>query len=133
MMWDRYSHRSYQLEHIDTGNYTAAEYEEFIIELQRVNRWLGDAAALRTSLLAEAKRKGLQDFSVLDVDAGSGALLRVAAEWAVRERRNVQLVGLELNPRSARAIKEMSTAFSNISSARGDALLLPFRDNSFDF
>lgn len=132
-MWDRYSQRSYQLEHIDTGDYTAEEYEEFIIELQRVNRWLGDAAALRASLLAEAKRKDLQQFSVLDVGAGSGALLRVAAKWAVREGRDVKLVGLELNPRSARAIKEMSSAFSNISPARGDALMLPFGTDSFDF
>ena len=35
-MLSRFKQRSYDLEHIDTGNYTADEYEGCIIELQRV-------------------------------------------------------------------------------------------------
>jgi hypothetical protein len=32
---------------LDKGDYTAEEYEGCISELQLVNRWLGDASALR--------------------------------------------------------------------------------------
>ena len=46
-MFDRFRHRSYQLEHLDKGDYTPEEYEGCIVELQRVNEWLGDASALR--------------------------------------------------------------------------------------
>ena len=51
MMFDRFRQRSYELENIDKGTYTPAEYEGCIVELQRVNTWLGDAKALRGSLL----------------------------------------------------------------------------------
>jgi hypothetical protein len=46
-MFTKFKQRSCELEHIDTGNYTAEEYEGCIVELQRVNRWLGDSQILR--------------------------------------------------------------------------------------
>jgi len=71
-----------------------------------VNEWLGDAKVLRESLFAEIERAGLQSFSVLDVGAGSGELLRVTAKWARETKRAATLVGLELNERSAASILE---------------------------
>jgi ubiquinone/menaquinone biosynthesis C-methylase UbiE len=132
-MFDRFKERSYELEHLDKGDYSPEEYEGCIVELQRVNKYLGDASALRRSLLAEIERAGLQSFSVLDVGAGSGELLRVAARWANRTGREARLVGLELNARSSLAILEESKEFSSISAVRGDALRLPFDDGSFDY
>src|SRR5207245_5876568 len=99
-MFDRFRHRSYQLEHLDKGTYTPEEYEGCIVELQRVNEWLGDAKALRGSLLKEIETQGLESFSVLDVGAGSGELLRVTAQWARATNRTDRLVGLELNERA---------------------------------
>jgi SAM-dependent methyltransferase len=132
-MFDRFRHRSYELEHLDKGDYTPEEYEGCMVELRRVNRFLGDASALRHSLLAEIEREGLKSFSVLDVGSGSGELLRVAAGWALRTRRRALLVGLELNARSAKATLEESQGFASISSVRGDALRLPFSDERFDY
>jgi ubiquinone/menaquinone biosynthesis C-methylase UbiE len=125
--------RSLELEHIDTGAYTAEEYEGCIVELQRVNRWLGDSRALRRSLLAEIEQTGASAFSVLDVGAGSGELLRVTAAWAKRRQYSANLVGLELNARSAVAIRDESLAFPSIKASRGDALRLPFADSVFDY
>jgi SAM-dependent methyltransferase len=125
--------RSYELEHIDKGDYTPEEYEGGLAELRLVNRILGDASALRRTLLKEIERAGLQSFSILDVGAGSGELLRVAAGWARRGGREARLVGLELNARSAQAIIEESRAFPSIRSVRGDALRLPFDDGRFDY
>lgn len=132
-MFDRFRQRSYELEHLDKGDYTASEYEGCIVELQRVNRYLGDASALRRSVLALIEREGQARFSLLDVGAGSGELLRVAARWAQTSGRPAQLVGLELNERSTRAILEESKDFSSISAVRGDALRLPFADDEFDY
>ncbi len=132
-MFSRFRQRSHKLEHIDIGDYTPEEYEGAIVELQRVNNWLGDARALRRSLLAEIKGSGLKDFIVLDVGAGSGELLRVTGAWARENNRRASLVGLELNERSATSIIELSTGFGEIQAIRGDALRLPFSDNSFDF
>src|SRR5713226_4774924 len=132
-MFERFKTRSYELENIDKGTYTPEEYEGSLVELRRVNRFLGDASALRGSLLKEIERAGLRSFSVLDVGAGSGELLRVAAKWARETDRRASLIGLELNQRSATAILEKSREFPEISSVQGDGFALPFSDNSVDY
>lgn len=125
--------RSYDLEIIDTGEYTPAEYEDFLRDIRWINRWLGDTAALKQTLLREIERENLRKFSVLDVGAGSGELLRVIARFARKTNRQTALSGLELNARSARANLEESKNFKEISSIRGDAFHLPFADDTFDY
>jgi ubiquinone/menaquinone biosynthesis C-methylase UbiE len=132
-MFDRFKRRSYEPEHIDTGNYTAAEYEDCIGELQLVNRWMGDAHTLKGTLFREVAAQRLKEFSLLDVGAGSGELLRVTATWARETERRMRAVGLELNERSASAILQESREFPEITSVRGDALALPFGNDDFDY
>jgi SAM-dependent methyltransferase len=132
-MLELFRERSYELEHLDTGEYTAAEYEGMLVELRRINRWLGDANALRHSLLRAVEGSKSQSFSVLDVGAGSGELLRVIAEWARTAGRRSQLLGLELNARSTRAIIEESAKFPTISAVRGNVFNLPFADATFSY
>lgn len=125
--------RSDELEFIDTGDYTPAEYEGCLVELRRVNRWLGDERALKNSLLREVERENLKEFSVLDVGAGSGELLRVIAGFARGQKRKAKLFGLDFNQFSARAIRAESKDFGEIHAVRADALKLPFADNTFDY
>jgi|ERR1041384_104179 SAM-dependent methyltransferase len=132
-MFSRFRQRSYELEHLDKGDYTPEEYEGCLVELRWINEWLGDARALKRSLLAWIERAGLREFSVLDVGAGSGELLRVIASAARERDWRVRLVGLELNERSTRAILEESQEFAEIAAVRGDAFHLPFNDGAFDF
>ena len=132
-MFEKFRQRSLEPENLDTGSYTPEEYEGCLVELRRVNEWLGDANALRDSLFKEIARRELQTFSVLDVGAGSGELLRVTAKWARETNRQASLVGLELNERSAQAILDESTDFREISSIRANGFQLPFGDDSFDY
>lgn len=132
-MFDQFRQRSLELEHLDKGDYTPEEYEGCIVELQRVNHWLGDAGALRDSLLQEIDKGNLRCFSVVDVGAGSGELLQLIAEWARKSDRKAQLAGVELNARSAQAIAERATSFPELTSIRADAFSLPFADNEFDY
>ena len=132
-MFSQFRQRSSELEHLDKGDYTAEEYEGCIVELQLVNRWLGDATALRDSLLKQIEKLDLRSFSVVDVGAGSGELLQVIAGWSRKTNRHARLAGVELNARSASAITERSTAYPEIDAVRGDAFQLPFRNKQFDY
>ncbi|MEP7214199.1 MAG: methyltransferase domain-containing protein [Acidobacteriota bacterium] len=132
-MFSKFKNRSHELERIDTGDYTPAEYERFLGEIAFINRFLGDARALKKTLLREVEAADLYDFSVLDVGAGSGELLRQIDAFAACTGRKASLAGLDLNDISAAAIKRDCSAFPNISTIRGDALKLPLADNSFDY
>ena len=132
-MLEKFRQRSHELENIDKGTYTPEEYEGCLVELRRVNEWLGDVKVLRESLFAAIERAGLSSFSVLDVGAGSGELLRTTAKWARETNRAASLTGLELNERSAQAILEESGDFPEISSVQADGLVLPFPNRSFDY
>ena len=132
-MFEQFRQRSYELERIDTGNYTPEEYEGCMVELRRVNRWLGDASALRRSVLPEIGRDDARGFSLLDVGAGTGELLRETARWARERKLKARLVGLELNERAARGIIEESREFDEIVAVRGDALRLSFGEGAFDY
>jgi ubiquinone/menaquinone biosynthesis C-methylase UbiE len=125
--------RSLKLERIDTGDYTPEEYDRFLHDIRLVNRFAGDNRALKKTLLREVRREKLKEFSVLDVGAGSGELLRMIAKFARKNESEAALFGLELNARSARSILEESKDFGEIRSVRGTALDLPFADKSFDY
>ncbi len=125
--------RSTKLERIDTGDYTAEEYDRFLYDIRLVNRFAGDNWALRKTLLSEVINEDLKEFSVLDVGAGSGELLRTIVDSARKENRKVRLFGLELNKRSAESILQESKDYSEIQAVRADALRLPFATNSFDY
>ena len=132
-MFEKFRHRSLEPENLDKGTYTPEEYEGCLIEMRRVNEWLGDAKALHDSLLEKIERADLRSFSVLDVGAGSGELLRVAAKWARETNRAGFFTGLELQERSAQSILDESTDYPEIASVRGDGFQLPFGDGSFDY
>ncbi len=136
-MWlvvlEKFRYRSLEPENLDKGSYTREEYEGCLVELRRVNAWLGDTNALRDSLLREIEHANLRSFSVLDVGAGSGELLRVAAKWARETDRVGFFAGLELNERSAQSILDESKDYSEIASVRGNGFKLPFADGSFDY
>ena len=125
--------RSKELERIDTGDYTAAEYDRFLKEIAFINRFLGDRRALKRSLFAEVERRQLTEFSLLDVGCGSGELLRYAAEFARAKGIKARLAGLDLNPLSASVSAAGTREFSEIAVTQGDAFRLPFADGAFDF
>ena len=125
--------RSYQLERIDTGDYTTEEYQRFLHDIRLVNRFAGDTWALQKTLLREIENKDLQEFSVLDVGAGSGELLREITKFARKTKRKGKFYGLELNEISANSIVAESKDFSEINAIRGNALQLPFADKTFDY
>ncbi len=133
-MFPSFDRRSLELEHLDKGDYTPAEYEGCLVELRRINRFLGDASALRRTLLNGKTSSRGEPFSVLDVGAGSGELLRViATHLRDQGKKSRLLVGLDFNRRSAASILEESREHEEIASLRGDALRLPFADGAFDY
>ena len=122
--------RSLQLERIDTGDYTPAEYERFLREIRFINRATGDLRTLKKTLFRAIEKRGPSEFSVLDVGAGSGEMLAFIRDFALRTGRKARLAGLDLNEISAASIKAEG---NGINAVLGDALRMPFANDSFDY
>ncbi len=125
-MFDRFKHRSYELERLDTGDYTAGEYEKWHREMWYIHRIFGEFRAMRRSVFKAIEASGKSSVSVLDVGAGAGELLCELGKWT--SGRNAFLVGAEINAEAASGIRE-----AKINAVQCDALLLPFEDGSFDY
>ena len=125
-MFERFKHRSRELERLDTGDYTAEEYERWQREMKYIHAIFGEQRALKGTLLRDIESDGANQFSVLDVGAGSGGLLREFDKWTAG--RTTFLVGAELDGIAATSINDGA-----INGIQCDALKLPFADNCFDY
>ncbi|MEO7658969.1 MAG: methyltransferase domain-containing protein [Pyrinomonadaceae bacterium] len=124
-MFAKFRKRSHKLERLDTGDYTAAEYDRWQYEMRFIHRIFGEGRALRKALLPEIMSSGEETISLLDIGAGSGELLRMVENW-LPNRRKV-LIGADLNVRAVRTMR-----LAGIKTLRCDAFRLPFADDSFD-
>ena len=125
-MFDRFKKRSIELERLDTGDYTPAEYRRWQWEMRFVHRLFGEMRALRNTLFRDLKASGEERVSILDVGAGSGELLRLAGKELNGKR--AFLAGAELNADAAKSIRD-----KGLVSLRTDAMKLPFADDAFDY
>jgi ubiquinone/menaquinone biosynthesis C-methylase UbiE len=128
-MFERFARRSHKLERLDTGDYTPEEYAKWLEEAKLINRWLGDARALRLTLAEEGWLGEAEYISILDVGAGSGELLKSAKEYLGRKR--MFLVGAEMSFDAARSIAARADEFG-VTAVQCNGLSLPFADEAFD-
>ena len=103
---------------MDADDLPAATYAAVVADLAKVNvvtmaarptlAFLARAADSRTSL------------RVLDVGFGDGDMLRRIAHWAAKRRLEAELVGVDLNPRSAPAAQAHTPSDLAIRYVTGD-------------
>ena len=124
-MFPNFSQRSHQLERLDTGDYTPAEYRRWQREMYFIHRIFGESHALRRTLFRDLERTD-GPVSILDVGAGSGELLRQLRKWA--NGRETFLAGVEINREATLSIRS-----AGVSAVQCNAMQLPFEDKSFDF
>ncbi|MEQ1644882.1 MAG: methyltransferase domain-containing protein [Pyrinomonadaceae bacterium] len=125
-MFPDLTHRSLELERLDTGDYTEAEYALWQREMYYINRFLGDTRCLNLAIRETLRETQNESISILDVGAGSGDLLEAAREML--KNASSLLVGVDIN----RSSVETVTARPGIEAVQSDALTLPFADSGFD-
>lgn len=88
---------------MDADDLPADVYAAVVADLARVNV-VTMAARPTLRFLARAAR-GTDRLRILDVGFGDGDMLRRIARWAAKRRLPVELVGVDLNPRSEAAAR----------------------------
>ncbi len=86
---------------MDAADLDGATYARVLTDLARVNA----LTLARRPTLGFLKRlpRYSQPLRILDVGFGDGDMLRAIAYWALRNNRAVELIGVDLNPKSAPA------------------------------
>jgi len=108
---------------LDSDACSPREVELAMQDLDRVNRWFGGVRTSQASIERVAQVTGSRRFSLLEIAAGSGEVPRIATRNLARRGITVEVTLLDRAqshlPRGGRALV-------------GDALALPFPDQSFD-
>lgn len=111
---------------LDSDAATPAEVQQTLADLRRINRWFGGISTTRRMLEKVVARGISQDhceLTLLDVGAGSGDVSLTAA----RQIRPPAQIRVTLMDRMPAHLPRNGTG-----TVAGDALALPFLDNSFD-
>ncbi len=112
------THRSLAEEQMDAPDLPPETYDAVLADLARVNRWT--LAARPTIGFLDRLAKQGDRLHILDVGFGQGDMLRRIAGWATQRGVAVDLVGIDLNPRSAPAARAATPADLNIDYRTGD-------------
>jgi hypothetical protein len=107
----------------DDSNGTPSEIAGSLADLRMFNRYFGGASVTGKLLLEVATRRQLTTISFLDVAGASGDVATLSGQFLARH-------GVTLNP----VLLDRAASHLNGShpAVCGDALALPFADNSFD-
>jgi SAM-dependent methyltransferase len=103
-------------------------YDRVLRDLDRVNFWT--FAARPTLAFLRRASRGMVAFRLLDVGFGHGDMLRRIARWARKRGVAVDLVGVDLNPKSEAAAREVTPLAMPIDYRTGDYRDVP---GPFDF
>jgi len=108
---------------LDSDAGTPREVEGSLKDLRMFNSWFGGVHTMANLLRRVARQRGLKDISWVDVAGGEGYV-------ATRTQKSLARSGITSRPVILdRAATHLSQRHPGVC---GDALALPFRDNSFD-
>jgi ubiquinone/menaquinone biosynthesis C-methylase UbiE len=108
---------------LDTDAGTPREVEGSLKDLRMFNSWFGGVHTMASLLRRVARQRGLKDISWVDVAGGEGYV-------ATRTQKSLARSGITSRPVILdRAPTHLSARHPEVC---GDALALPFRDDSFD-
>ena len=108
---------------LDSDAGTPEEVAGSLRDLRMFNNWFGGVHTMSSLLRRVAQKRGLKEISWVDVAGGEGYV-------ATRTQQSLARSGISSNPVILdRAPTHLSKTHPAVC---GDALALPFRDNSFD-
>jgi len=109
---------------LDTDSGTPAEIASALSDLRNINHWFGGVDTTQSMIAEVARKIGASSLSLLEVAAGSG-YVPLSASALLRDsgpKLNVTLLD--------RAVSHLNT--NGNPAVAGDALALPFANESFD-
>lgn len=134
-MFPDFAVRSTQAELMDGTAYTPEEFDRTLVDLRRVNQYLGGRRALAHHLFPMMKAVAAKEQPVrlLDIGTGSADIPEFIVGWARAAGIKVEFAVLDYNWFAARRARDATLNYPEIVTVQADAMNLPFAEGSFHF
>ena len=125
--------RIYVEEMLDSGIGTDDDVARNLLDLRRINRFLGGTRVVLDALSSSLSGSPLDTLSLLDVGTGSADIPGAVAGWCRARGVNPLIVALDLSERNLRVSRTRLGISEQVELIQADSLKLPFVARSFDF
>ena len=119
-------HRSLEAEQLDNLQVAGSELRRTLMELKRINRLVGNTAAICKAVLRIARQEDRKTLRIVDLGCGGGDILLAVAKTLEYAGIKADLIGFEGNPNSVQFANEAAAGRTDIQFQHADILAPDF-------
>ncbi|MDR9456277.1 MAG: methyltransferase domain-containing protein [Salegentibacter sp.] len=109
------------------------ELEKVLKDLENINKWLGgNKVTLSGIKKIQRENPQEQEWNIVDVGCGNGAMLREIAQWGKKNNIELKLTGVDANIHAISIAKRLSENYPNIEFKVMDVFSESYRKQNFD-
>ncbi len=109
-----------------------SQLDRSLVDLDRVNSWLGGRRTAVRLILEMAEQIAPGPVTVIDVGTGGADIPRALVRQASLRGLDLRVTATDIHPRTLDFARKATAGEKRIEVVRADALALPFEDDSFD-
>lgn len=128
----RYPPKSQAPEFFDAPAEDPIQFAGLLETLRRINRWYGGRSLILGYLERLAKLLPQRPLTILDVATASADIPAAIATWSRGRGIAVRIAALDISPDILAVAQRITAGLPEVSLIRGNALSLPFRNQSVD-
>jgi ubiquinone/menaquinone biosynthesis C-methylase UbiE len=125
--------RIYEEEMLDAGLGTDEDVEANLLDLRRINRFLGGTSVVIRALARTVDGNRADHLSLLDVGTGSADIPSEVVRWCRSRGIAATVAALDISERNIRIARTRLGVGEDLNLVRANALHLPFSARSFDY
>ncbi|WP_438423569.1 methyltransferase domain-containing protein [Aquimarina macrocephali] len=126
-------YRSNEVELMDNPEVEEKALQRALSDISRVNKWLGgNAITIKAVHTLVRNQNPSQEITILDLGCGDGEMLRAISDSFKKEKKNIKLIGIDLNNRCLDYAIKSSTSYPEISFFNKDILEIEGAEFSCD-
>lgn len=127
------SFRTNQAEIMDNFELGGEELESVLKDLENINKWLGGnkvtLGGIKTMIRDYPDR---QEWRIVDVGCGNGAMLRKIAHWGRKNNLKFRLTGIDANNHAISIAERLSEKYPEINFQAKDVFSEQYQTQRFD-
>ncbi len=118
-----FKYRSKELEIMDNHDIEEGPLKVALSDISRVNQWLGGNNITIKAIHKLIKNvPASKEIVIWDLGCGDGEMLRVISNSFKRKKRNIKLIGIDLNEKSLQSAEKLSESYPEISFLKQNIL-----------